>query len=254
MHKETALITGASSGIGLEMARIMAAEGHDLVLTARSLSSLNKVKQQITADHSDVSVSVHAIDLSVPGSAKKLHAACRKQDVSVLVNNAGAGYVADFFDGDLQRHNDIAYLNMNSLMQLCHLFGADFKQKGHGKILNVASIAAFLPGPAQPVYYATKAFVRSLSRALHYDLRGTGVSVTSLHPGVTRTAFFEHADAPDKTKGADPRDVARLGYQAMMRGRSEVTYGLQNKLLTNLLVRITPYRLQPYLVDKASDV
>ena len=110
-----------------------------------------------------------------------------------------------------------------------------------------------MPGPKQSVYYASKAFVRNFSRALAYDLRGTGVTVATLHPGITKTNFFNAADASSVTTGASPRDVAQLGYDAMMAGRIEVTHGFVNKLLTNVFVRIVPYRIQAYIVDRSAD-
>ena len=154
----------------------------------------------------------------------------------------------------IKRNQSMAHLNMISVMELSYLFGGDFNKAGSGRILNTASIASFFPGPAQPVYYATKAFVRSLSRALSYSLRGGGVTVTALHPGITKTHFFDEASAPKQTKGADPHRVALLGYKAMMSGKTEATYGLWNKFLTHVFVRITPYKLQPAIVNKASDV
>jgi len=250
---QKALITGGSSGIGLEIAKIMANQGHDLVICSRDSKALDKVAKEISSEF-DVSVNTYTADLSRPGSAKKLFDQTRHENIQILVNNAGVGYVADFFTGDVERNKSMAQLNMISVMELCHYFGADFVKQKNGKILNIASIVAFLPGPAQPVYYATKAFVRSLSRALAYNLRNSGVSVTALHPGVTKTHFFDEAGASTQTKGANPKKVAKLGYDAMMNGKIEVTYGLWNRFLTNIFVRMTPYRSQAGIVDRASDV
>lgn len=249
---QKALITGASGGIGLEIAKLMAENGHDLVLAARSKDKLTTIKQKLESQYG-ISVAVYAADLSVAGSAQKLYTACRNEDVEILVNNAGAGYKGDFF-GELQASKDIAYLNMNSLLDLTHYFGKDFVERGSGRILNIASVASFVPGPKQPVYFATKAFVRSLSRALAYNLRETGVTLTVLHPGVTRTSFFDAAGADGAgSRGATPHSVAKLGYKAMMAGKTEVTHGLTNKLLTNLFVRFVPYRAQTWLVDTMSE-
>jgi short-subunit dehydrogenase len=250
---QKALITGASSGIGKELAYVMASKGHDLVLVARNLKELNAISTDIQATTSS-HVHVIALDLSVAGSAKKLYDQTKKEKIQILVNNAGVGLRGDFFNDDVARTTAMAQLNMVSLMELSQLFGKDFVKKGTGKILNVASITAFFPGPKQPVYYATKAFVRSLSRALAFNLRGTGVTVTALHPGVTKTQFFASSNAAGFTAGASASSVARLGYKAMMAGKIEVTHGLRNKLLTSVFARIIPYRFQAAIVDSASEV
>lgn len=250
---EKALITGASSGIGYELAKIMAKNQHDLVLVSRDLKRLKEVQKEII-DAYGVNVRVEMADLSVAGSAKKLHDALKGEGIEILVNNAGVGLKGNFFDDDLQDNQAMAYLNMNSLMDMTYYFGKDLVANKKGRILNTASIVAFFPGPKQPIYYASKSFVRSFSRALAYNLRDSGVTVTALHPGVTRTNFFNIAHASSIKGGASPQSVAELGYKAMMSGKIEVTHGLWNKFLTNIFVRITPYRLQPQIVDKASDV
>lgn len=249
---QTALITGASSGIGLEFARLMATKGHDLVLVSRDLKQLKEVQKEI--EKTGVSVSVIAKDLSKPGAAKELHAATKGQQIDILINNAGVGLLGDFFSDDLAANQTMAYLNMNSLMDMTHYFGNDMIRRGQGKILNTASIVSFFPGPHQPVYYATKAFVRSLTRALAYNLKGSGVTVTALHPGTTKTNFFKNAKASFFTTGASPADVAATGYNAMMAGKVEVTHGFANKILTNVFVRVVPYRLQVAIVARASKV
>lgn len=249
---QKALITGASGGIGKEIALVMARAGHDLVLVARSEDALKTVQNQI-ATESSVKVSVYPADLSLVGSAQKLYESTKKEGISILVNNAGVGLKGDFFSDDIKRTSQLAQLNMMSLMELSQLFGRDFIKNNDGKILNVASIAAFFPGPKQPVYYATKAFVRSLSRALAYNMRGTNVTITVLHPGVTKTNFFTASNAASMRGGASAQSVAQLGYKAMMSGKAEATHGLRNKLLTWVLVRIIPDRYHASLVDRASD-
>jgi short-subunit dehydrogenase len=250
---QKALITGASSGIGYELSKIMAANGHDLVLVSRDIKSLSAVRNELEETYK-VSVTVEATDLSMPGSAESLHKKLKHHDIEILVNNAGVGLKGNFFDDDLTQNQSMAYLNMNSLMDMTYYFGKDMVKNNRGKILNIASIVAFFPGPKQPVYYATKAFVRSFSRALAYNLRNTNVSVTTLHPGVTKTNFFKTAHAGSFKGGASARDVAALGYRAMMSGKIEVTHGIWNKFLTNIFVRFTPYRTQPMIVDKVSEV
>lgn len=250
---QKALITGSTSGIGYELAKVMAENGHNLVLVSRGKDKLVEVKKELE-DQYKISVEIFDIDLSKPGSAKEVYEKFKSADVEILVNNAGVGLKGDFFSDSLEKNQNMAFLNMNTLMDLTHYFGNDFIAKNRGKILNTASIVSFFPGPKQPVYYATKAFVRSFSRALAYNLRKTGVTVTALHPGVTKTNFFNQANASFFKQGADPRSVAKLGYKAMMQGKTEVTHGFVNNLLTNLFARITPYRLQPYIIDRASEV
>jgi short-subunit dehydrogenase len=250
---QKALITGGTSGIGYELAKIMASQGHDLVLVSRDMTKLVAVKQELEKEHS-VDVAVYEADLSVAGAAIKLYPKLKDLNIGILVNNAGAGLKGDFFSDKLEDNQSIARLNMNSLMDMTYYFGNDMIKQKTGRILNIASIVAFFPGPKQPVYYATKAFVRSFSRALAYNLRGSGVTVTALHPGVTKTNFFASAKAGSFTQGASPHSVAQLGYKAMMAGKIEATHGFGNKLLTNVFARFTPYRLQSVIVDRVSEV
>jgi uncharacterized protein len=175
-------------------------------------------------------------------------------NIQILVNNAGVGLKGDFFNDDIARTTQMNQLNMISLTELSQLFGKDFVKNNSGRILNIGSITAFFPGPKQPVYYATKAYVRSLTRALAYNLRETNVTVTALHPGVTKTGFFNASNASDFKSGASAQSVATLGYKAMMSGKIEVTHGFSNKLLTNIFARFVPYRLQAAIVNKASEV
>ncbi|HET9174632.1 MAG TPA: SDR family oxidoreductase [Candidatus Saccharimonadales bacterium] len=249
---QTALITGASSGIGRELAYVMAKAGHNLVLVARNKQALKDVQAEIEKTTS-VSVRVVTADLSKPGAAQALYEQVKADDIGILVNNAGVGLKGDFFHDDHDATVAMAQLNMVSLMELTQLFGRDFITQNSGRILNIASVTAFIPGPKQPVYYATKAFVRSLSRALAYDLRHTKVTVTALHPGITKTGFFSAAGATSVTSGASPRDVAELGYRALMHGTIEVTYGLSNKLLTGVFARVWPARWQAAVIDRAAD-
>lgn len=250
---QKALITGATSGIGYELAKIMAQNGHDLVLVSRSQDALSRVQKELEEAYS-VTVAVEPKDLSKPGAAQELYKKFKDQNVEILVNNAGVGLKGNFFDDDLEANQSMAYLNMNSLMDMTYYFGGDMVKNNSGKILNIASIVAFFPGPNQPIYYATKAFVRSFSRALAYNMRNTNVTVTALHPGVTKTNFFNAAKADFLTGGASASSVAQLGYDAMMAGKIEVTHGFRNKLLTNVFARFTPYRMQPAIVDRASEV
>jgi len=247
------LITGASSGIGLEFAQLMANKGHDLVLVARDQKQLKQVQSDLRKT-SDVEVTIIAKDLSQPNAAKELHESLKHHAIDIVINNAGIGLKGDFFHTDLQTNQTLAYLNMNTLMDMTHYFGNDMIRRKEGRILNIASIASFFPGPHQPVYYATKAFVRSFTRALAYNLRDSGVTATVLHPGPTKTNFFKNAKAGFFTSGASAKSVAALGYKAMMAGKIEVTHGFSNKLLATVFVRFVPYRLQTALVARGSKV
>ena len=247
------LITGGSGGIGLALARVAAEHGHDIVLAARNIEQLKRAKTELEKQYK-VRVNVKQADLSKPGAAKKLYDELKKENIEILINNAGVGLVGDFFTQNIAENINMVQLNIQALMELTQYFGNDFIAKKRGRILNIASVAAFVPGPKQPVYYATKAFVRSFSRARAYTMAPHGVTVTTLNPGATNTNFFVQAKAGTKERGVSAEDVARAGYKAMMNGKAEVTYGISNKILTNVLVRIVPYRLQAMLVDRGSEV
>jgi short-subunit dehydrogenase len=224
MAKTYALITGASGGIGYEFARIFAREGHNLILAARSEKKLNGIKEYLE-DKYGVSVVVLPLDLSTPDAAKVLYKETKRRDLAVdhLVNNAGVGDLSGFLDRDLTRHEQMAQLNMVSLMQLTYLYGRDMRRAGFGRILNVSSVASMAAGPNMAMYYASKAFVRSLSEAVHEELRGTGVTVTALCPGPVSTGFEKAAQMSGQNfftlaKPATPEHVAEYGYRKMMRG------------------------------------
>ena len=249
----TALITGGSGGIGLALARVMAAKGHNLVLTSRTKKKLEEAKRDLEKEY-DVEVSIIVSDLSEPGSAKKLFNDAKKHKIGIVVNNAGMGYVEDFLESDISRNIAMMQLNMGSLVELCHMYGNYFAENDGGRILNVASVAAFVPGPNQPVYYASKAFVRSFSRALSEKLSDRDISVTVLNPGATKTDFFKSADAGFYTQGVSAESVAKDGYRAMMQGKSEITSGFSNKVLASFVARAIPYNVQARVVSNLGDI
>lgn len=252
MKRSKALVTGGSSGIGLEFAKILAKNKHDLVLVARDKTELGAVKTQLETEYG-VLVDVIATDLSEPNSAKKLFDKVSDKNIEILINNAGFGHLGNLIDDDLSVNQRMAHLNMVTVMDLMHYFGAAFKHRGSGKILNVGSIASFIPGPKQPVYYATKAFVRSMSRAVAEDLKGTGVTVTVLHPGATKTKFWDTAGASFYKSGVSASSVAETGYAAMMRGKVEVVHGFWNKIFV-LTAKLTPVKLQTLILNKFSSI
>ena len=190
--RPTALITGASSGIGAVFAREYASRGHDLVIAARRTDRLDALAAEITAAH-DVSVRVIASDLSVAGAAQKLATAVGKTPIDVLVNNPGWGHIGAFAGEDLDGMANEINVNIVSLTQLTRLFVAPMLERGHGTIINIASTAAYQPVPNMSVYAATKAYVLSFTEGLWGELQGTGVTALAVSPGGTATEFFEVA-------------------------------------------------------------
>jgi len=234
--KQTVLITGGSQGIGLELARIFAANDFDLVLVARRQEQLDQAAQELRK--LGAGVTVIAKDLFDTANARALYdeVQARQINIDVLVNNAGQGLFGKFIETDLEEEMAIVQLNICSLVTLTKLFVKDMLQRGSGKILNVSSIAGKVPGPYQSVYHGTKAFVHSFTEAVRNELKDTGVTLTSLLPGATDTDFFHKADMEaskiaQDDKLADPAQVAKDGYEALMQGKDMVVSGMQNKLL-----------------------
>jgi short-subunit dehydrogenase len=239
--KPWALITGASTGIGRELAAVFAANQFNLILTARNEARLRHVADDLRARHG-IETRVVAADLSSISAPKELFEATRDLPVSVLVNNAGFGWRGAFADEPLPGSLDMMRVNMEALVQLTHLFVRPMLERKQGRILNVASTAAFQPGPFTNIYFATKAFVFSFSVALSEELAGTGVTATVLCPGSTRTEFFERANMKNSRRYAimmDARVVAEIGFRGMMRGKPIVIPGFLNKV-TSALARRMP--------------
>ena len=244
--RPTALVTGASAGIGLELARILAREGHDLVLVARREAQLKELAGELKDRYGAESTVVTA-DLAEPDAATQVVQAVAGTPIDVLVNNAGFGGVGGF---DTRTRDDdmrMVAVNVTALTDLTKQLLPGMLARGRGRILNVASTAAFQPGPFMAVYYATKAYVLSLSQALAEETSGTGVTVTCLCPGVTDTEFHGVAgtDAQPLTSGAlsmSATAVAEAGYKAMMRGKMIEIPGLHNKVGAHS-VRVAPRRV-----------
>jgi short-subunit dehydrogenase len=244
-NRRTALITGASVGIGYELAKIFATANHDLVLVSRTEETL----QEVAAECRKLwraNCTVVVMDLAKPGAAEELFNTVALQDiiVDVLVNNAGFGTYGFFAENETHSYVDEMQLNVVTLGHLTRLFLPGMIERGDGKILNVASVGAFLSGPLLSVYYATKAFVLHFSEALHEEVREHGVTVTTLCPGATHTEFHARAGMDDSRfmkflqfMRAD--DVARQGYDGLMSGKAVVVPGLLNRL-TVLALRFTP--------------
>jgi short-subunit dehydrogenase len=247
--KPTALVTGASSGIGLELARLLAAGGHNLVLVARSAERLGQIAHELR-DQTGVHVESRPRDLSDPVAARVVWQELIDDGVSVqtLVNNAGVGLHGPFGEQDVDAISRLVTLNVTALTTLTRLALPDMLARRSGRILNVASLVAYQPGgPQEAVYYATKSFVLSFSKGLARELRGSGVSITALCPGPTDTPFEKKSGAtetalykwmPSLSAGA----VARAGYRGMMRGSSVVIPGVMAKLLA-LAGELPPRRI-----------
>jgi uncharacterized protein len=246
-----ALITGASSGIGLDLAHLFAQNGHDVILVARSADKLRELARELEAQHR---IAAHVIptDLAKPEAPRELFEATRHLTVDILVNNAGYGQSGKFAENDLRTELDMIQVNVTALTHLTKLFLRPMVERGRGRILNVASTAAFQPGPLMAVYYATKAYVLSFSEAIAEELRGSGVSVTALCPGPTATGFQKTAELGTEAllrimKPVSSMEVARAGYRALMRGTRVVIPGVKNKIGVQSL-RVTPRRIATRVV------
>ncbi|MDB4091059.1 SDR family oxidoreductase [Crocinitomicaceae bacterium] len=239
--KNTALITGASGGIGKELATIHAEKGGNLILVARRQDKLNELKTELEKKHG-VKVSTIAKDLSVAGAAKELFNEVESLGIQVdyLINNAGFGLRGKFHELPLERQSQMINLNMVALTELMYLFLPEMVARNSGKILNTSSTAGLMPGPLQAVYYASKAYVTFLSNAVAEELHETNITITALLPGATDTEFAK-TSGMDKTslfnKAASARSVAEDGYNAMMKGKLEVVSGLarSQKIMMSLL-------------------
>ena len=241
----TALITGASSGIGLELARVFAENGHDLVLVARSEGKLQTLAEELQP-RGRIRAHVIASDLSAAGAARAVveRVAALGIEIDVLANNAGYGVYGAFLETSLDAELAMIQVNIVALTELTKRLLPAMVARKRGRILNVASTAAFLPGPLMAVYYATKAYVLSFSEAIANELDGTGVTVTALCPGPTASGFQAAANLEESKLVAgktlpSSREVARAGYDALMRGTRVFVPGLTNKV-TVQLPRIFP--------------
>jgi uncharacterized protein len=240
MSKPFAIVTGASSGIGLELAAICAEEGFDLLIAA------DRPEIQAAADRCrglGAQVSVVETDLATTAGVDQLWAAAAGRPVDALLANAGHGLGHAFLDQDFDDARHVIDTNITGTIYLVQLVGRTMRSRGQGRILLTGSIAGFMPGTYTAVYNGTKAFIDSFSFALRAELKDTGVTVKCLMPGATETDFFERADMLDTKVGQDPKDdpadVARMGFDAMMRGNGDVVSGWKNKLQT-AVANVTP--------------
>ncbi len=251
---KTALITGASLGIGLELARVFAKNNYDLVLVARSADKLNALAKEL----SNVKTLVIVKDLSISGSGLEIFNELKAKDIQidVLVNNAGVGDFGFFHEANLERQLQMVDLNVRSLTELTYLFGKLMVARKDGKIMNVASTAAFQPGPRFSVYYATKHYVLALSEGLANEWKEHGVTVSALCPGPTESGFQEAAGIGRSKLGKrfmpSSYDVAVYGYEALMNGKVVAVHGTANKIVSKI-VRLLPRSLVTNLARKIQD-
>jgi len=243
----TALVTGASGGIGYELAKLLAKHHHNLVLVARSGDRLSQISSELQSQFG-VSVKTVALDLAAPPAPQFLFDQLARENIAidVLINNAGYGQYGEFAKSTLEESLGQIQLNITALTALTALFLPGMLARRSGRIMNVGSTAGFQPGPLMAVYYATKAYVISLSEALANELAGSGVSVTCLCPGATETNFAGRAGNDrsrlfQNLKPMDAATVARDGYRAMMKGKTLVISGFRNWLAAES-VRFAPRR------------
>ena len=254
METNYTLITGASSGIGLALAKHFASKKHNLILVARREKKLKEVATSLRKY--GIKVQVFAADLANSDGAEALYQLTKdkKLSVDILVNNAGRGNTGEFCDQDAEHMKGTMELNMVSLAILSRLYLEDMKKAKQGRILNIASIAAFMPGPGFAIYHATKAFVLSLSEALNAELSGSGISVTASCPGPTESEFHQHAETLD-LKGfkllslMSAEKVAEEAYIALQAGKPTVIHGIINQALATS-PKLMPRRLVPTVVGK----
>lgn len=251
----TALITGASNGIGLELARVHASKGDDLILVARSEKKLAELKAELEQKHK-VRVTVIGKDLALPDAAQDVYAETKRQSLRVdyLINNAGFGDFGMFTDTDWNKELQMINLNITALTHFTKLYLQDMVARGSGKVMNVASTAAFQPGPGMAVYFATKAYVLNFSEAVDNEVRDKGVTVTALCPGPTESGFQTAAAMEDSglVKGKklpSAEEVARYGYAAMMKGKAVAIHGFNNRVLATA-VSFVPRSLVVKIIRK----
>lgn len=257
---KAALITGASNGIGLELAHVMAKEKHNLVLVARSIDKLNELAEELIQTHG-IKVKTYKADLSKTEEIENLYKQTQNDviEVSYLINNAGFGEYGKFIENDWEKLNTMMQLNMVSLVHLTNLYSKNMVSSKFGKIMNVASTAAFQPMPYFAVYAATKSFVLNFSEAIASELKDHGITVTALCPGLTETGFVDAANMKDtkfldkvKSAMATAEEVAEYGYESMMKGKTVAVHGMVNSLMAQSS-RFLPRDLMTTIAKKVQE-
>ncbi|MCC5801961.1 SDR family NAD(P)-dependent oxidoreductase [Rossellomorea vietnamensis] len=254
----TVLITGASSGIGLNFCHKFASSGHDVILAARSEGKLLTVAEELKNKYG-VNTYVFPTDLSKAGAAKELYEGIKAHglQVDILINNAGFGLFGEFEETELSKELDMIQVNITALTELSKYVGKEMVSRKHGQILNVASIAAFQPGPLMAVYYATKAYVLSFSEALANEWATHGVKVTALCPGATQTGFSDAAELQSsklfQSGVMSVEDVVEEGYKQMMtKNKTVIVPGMKNRILTQS-IRFMPRKMVTNIVRRVQE-
>jgi short-subunit dehydrogenase len=242
MAGQLAIVTGASTGIGFELARLCAREGYDLLIAADE-PEIHDAAQKLRGETGGAAIEALHVDLATTEGVDQLYAAAKGRPVNVLMANAGRGLGHAFLDQEWPRAREVIDTNVTGTTYLIHKVGRDMRQADQGRILITGSIAGFTPGSFQAVYNATKSYLNSFSFALREELRDTKVSVTCLMPGATETEFFARADMLDTKVGSEEKDdaamVAKTGFEAMMKGEGDVVSGLKNKI-QSAVANVTP--------------
>ena len=240
MSENYVLITGASEGIGRELAEVFAKKQYNLVLTARNEQKLKQIQIKLIHDY-NIKVKIISADLALPESPQNIYDFLQKEKIhiDILINNAGFGEYGGFTEIEWQREKSMIQLNITALTELSKLFLPPMLEKNQGKIMNVASTAAFFPGPRMAVYYATKAYVLSFSEALSSEMSGKNITVTALCPGPTESQFSQRARLDSSRLFDNPlmhmmssKEVAEYGYNALMKGKCVAIPGMSNQLFT----------------------
>ena len=255
---KTALITGASSGIGKELARIHASKGGNVVLVARRGAELESLRTELE-DKYKIEVSIFQQDLTKQGAAKNVVEFCKEKNIEIeyLMNNAGFGGHGNFVDRPLDKDIEMIHLNIQALVELSHLFLQDMKKRKSGKILNTASTAGYLPGPLQATYFATKAFVVSFTKGISHELKPHGITVTALCPGPVKTEFEFVAGMGNGDmfkNGATAYSTALKGYNAMMKGKRICISDAGLNFMIKFLLPIIPDSILLRVIQKMQTI
>ena len=253
---KTALVTGAGSGIGLELSLLLSVDSYDLILLDINMPRLLEAKTSILMTQK-CKIRCIVKDLSKKSAAREIFSEIEANAIDVLINNAGFGVFGKFSCTDWQRELEMLNLHVVTTTHLTKLFLPQMLRRNSGKILNVASLAAFQPGPLMSLYYASKAYILSFSEAIANELRGTGVSITVLCPGQTKTAFQKTVsktsiDTTNNFYCACPKKVAKYGYDAMLKGKTVIIPGRFNKLIS-FLPRLVPRKFATFVVRKLQE-